>query len=58
MGARPLGVPDGLTIPPSTLPGEYTVGVGPYDEASTIAPVTAGAGVGGEEIRLATIRVR
>ena len=49
----------GLTVPPRTPPGEYTVGVGLYDsKARTMASVTAGAGAGGEEVRLGTIRVR
>jgi hypothetical protein len=47
----------GLPIPPKTPPGEYSVGVGLYDsKARRLAPVTAG--VGGEEVRLGTIRVR
>jgi hypothetical protein len=49
----------GLTIPPKTPPGDYTVGVGLYDsKARTMATVTAGAGTGSEEIRLGTLQVR
>ena len=49
----------GLPIPARTPPGEYTIGVGLYDsKARTMAPVTAGTGRGGEEVRLGTIRVR
>lgn len=49
----------GLTVPPKTPPGEYTVGVGLYDsKARAMATVSAGAGTGGEEIRLGTVRVR
>ena len=49
----------GLTVPPKTSPGEYTVGVGLYDsKARTMASVTSGTGVDGEEIRLGTVRVR
>ncbi|MCC7369385.1 MAG: glycosyltransferase family 39 protein [Chloroflexi bacterium] len=49
----------GLPIPAKTPPGEYTVGVGLYDsKARKLATVTAGSGVGGEEVRLGTIRVR
>ena len=49
----------GLPIPAKTPPGEYTIGVGLYDsKARTMAPVTAGTGRGGEEVRLGTVRVR
>jgi hypothetical protein len=49
----------GLSIPPRTPPGEYALGVGLYDsKARKMATVTAGAGVGGEEVRLGTVRVR
>ena len=49
----------GLPIPAKTPPGEYTIGVGLYDsKARKMAPVTAGAGQGGEEVRLGTVRVR
>jgi len=49
----------GLPIPPKTPPGEYTVGVGLYDsKARTLAKVTAGTGIGGDEVRLGTLRVR
>ena len=49
----------GLTIPPKTPPGEYTLGVGLYDsKARRMATVSSGAGVGGEEIRLGTLQVR
>jgi hypothetical protein len=49
----------GLPIPAKTPPGEYTVGVGLYDSrARRMAPVTAGAGRGGDEVRLGTVRVR
>jgi hypothetical protein len=49
----------GLTIPPKTPPGEYTLGVGLYDsKARRMATVSAGAGVGGEEIRLGMLQVR
>jgi len=49
----------GLPIPAKAPPGEYTVGVGLYDsKARKLAPVTAGAGASGEEVRLGTIRVR
>jgi len=49
----------GLPIPPKTPPGDYTIGVGLYDsKARTLAPVTAGAGSGGDEVRLGTLRVR
>lgn len=49
----------GLPIPPRTPPGEYTLGVGLYDsKARQLATVTAGPGVGGEEVRLGTVRVR
>jgi hypothetical protein len=49
----------GLSIPPKTPPGDYSLGVGLYDsKARKMAPVTAGAGAGGEEVRLGMIRVR
>jgi hypothetical protein len=49
----------GLPIPAKTPPGEYTVGVGLYDsKAKKMATVTGGSGVGGEEVRLGTVRVR
>lgn len=49
----------GLPIPPKTPPGTYTLGVGLYDSKSRrMATVTAGVGVGGEEVRLGTIQVR
>ena len=49
----------GLPIPAKTPPGEYTVGVGLYDsKARKMATVTSGTGVGSEEVRLGTIRVR
>ena len=49
----------GLPIPPKTPPGTYTVGVGLYDsKARKLAPVTAGAGQGGDEVRLGTVQVR
>ena len=49
----------GLPIPAKTPPGEYTIGVGLYDsKARKMAPVTAGSGQGGEEVRLGTVRVR
>jgi hypothetical protein len=47
-----------LTVPPRTPPGEYTLGLGVYDSrARRMGTITAGA-AGGEELRLATIRVR
>jgi hypothetical protein len=49
----------GLPIPAKTPPGQYTVGVGLYDsKARKLAPVTAGSGQGGDEVRLGTIAVR
>ena len=49
----------GLPIPAKTPPGEYTIGVGLYDsKARTLAKVTAGSGVGGDEVRLGTLRIR
>jgi hypothetical protein len=49
----------GLPIPAKTPPGQYTVGVGLYDsKARKLAPVTAGPGQGGDEVRLGTITVR
>jgi len=45
----------GLTIPPRTPPGEYTVGVGLYDSKARTMAATA---TGGEEVRLGPIRVR
>jgi hypothetical protein len=49
----------GLPIPPKTPPGQYTVGVGLYDsKARKLAPVTAGPGQGGDEVRLGAITVR
>jgi len=49
----------GVPIPARTSPGEYTVGVGLYDsKARKMAMVTAGAGVGAEDVRLGTVRVR
>jgi MFS family permease len=49
----------GLPIPSKTPPGEYTIGVGLYDsKARLMAPVTAGVGQGGDEVRLGTVRVR
>jgi hypothetical protein len=49
----------GLPIPAKTPPGQYTVGVGLYDsKARKLAPVTAGPGQGGDEVRLGTIAVR
>jgi hypothetical protein len=49
----------GLSIPPKTPPGEYTLGVGLYDsKAKQMARVTAGAGTGSEEVRLGTLRIR
>jgi hypothetical protein len=48
----------GVPIPAKTPPGEYTIGVGLYDSKSRrMAHVTAGAGLGGEEVRLGTVRV-
>ena len=49
----------GVPIPSKTPPGEYSLGVGLYDsKAKKMATVTAGAGQGGEEVRLGTMRVR
>jgi hypothetical protein len=48
-----------LPTPSKTPPGEYTVGVGLYDsKARKMATVTAGAGAGGEEVRLGTLHVK
>lgn len=49
----------GVPIPPRTPAGEYTIGVGLYDsKAKQMAAVTAGAGLGAEEVQLGTVRVR
>jgi hypothetical protein len=49
----------GLSVPPKTPPGEYTLGVGLYDsKARQMAKVTAGTGTGTDEVRLGRLRVR
>jgi hypothetical protein len=49
----------GLPIPAKSAPGVYTIGVGLYDsKARKLATVTDGAGRGGDEVRLGTVRVR
>ncbi len=48
-----------LSIPPRTPPGEYTLAIGLYDsKARRMAMVTRGPGIGTEEVRLTTLRVR
>lgn len=48
-----------LTIPPRTPAGEYRLSIGLYDsKARRMAEVSGGAGVGREEIDVATLRVR
>jgi hypothetical protein len=49
----------GLTVPPKTPPGEYTLAVGLYDsKARRMATVSAGPGAGGEDVRLGPLTVR
>jgi hypothetical protein len=48
-----------VPIPAKTPAGEYTLGVGLYDsKGRRMATVTAGAGRGGDEVRLGSVRVR